>query len=110
MRIARFIAITWCSFSGTQALASGPAVATPYALSESASSGACGAVAQCIYQINAAHNRTLLDIRRDVLKQQKNDGGTLTPVHLAEAQRRLDSANRIYRHRLAGWDRVASTR
>lgn len=59
---------------------------------------ACGAAAQCAYQDAAAHRTTLLLIRRDALKQQKVDGGTLTPAHLSKLQDRLDAANRIYAH------------
>lgn len=62
--------------------------------------GLCSASAQCIYGINAGHKRTLLSIRKAALEQQREDGGTLTSVHLANFQNQLDAANRIYLHKL----------
>ncbi|WP_267395818.1 MULTISPECIES: hypothetical protein [unclassified Sphingomonas] len=60
----------------------------------------CSAAAQCAYQVMTAHRNTLLTLRKDALKQKQEDGGTLTPAHLARFQDRLDAANRIYRHTL----------
>jgi hypothetical protein len=51
--------------------------------------------------ISFGHLQALREIREAVLQQQRLDGGTLTPAHLAKFQQRLDRSNEFYRRQLA---------
>lgn len=51
--------------------------------------------------ISFGHLQALREIRKAVVQQQRLDGGTLTPAHLAMFQERLDRSNAFYRRQLA---------
>jgi hypothetical protein len=55
-------------------------------------------------QINAAYLRSLKSLRTEALNQQRRDGGTLTPRHLADFQKRLDRTNDLHRRTMTNYN------
>ena len=51
-------------------------------------------------QIRDGYMQRLRDFRRDALAQQRDDGGTLSPVHKAAFQVRLDRINARFNQQL----------